>query len=248
MPEPSSSWTDSPRKVDLRGGEIHVWRARLDCDKPLLKQFEATLSSDEMSRAERFHFSRDRNAYIICRGIVRELLARYLNRSASELEFGYGPWGKPFLQQDDPSQPIQFNMSHSQGWALLAFGIGRNLGVDVEFIRADVAVTELAERYFSMQEIAELKALPPTMRAEGFFLCWTRKEAYIKARGEGLQIPLDSFHVSLIPGMPERLQSLDSSRWKLRSLNPDSGYVGALAAEGNDWQVRCWDWTPRECA
>jgi 4'-phosphopantetheinyl transferase len=245
MPE-ANSWADSPRKVDLRGGEIHVWRARLECDEPRIRRFEATLSSDEISRAERFHFPQDRSAYVICRGIMRELLARYLGRSASEHEFCYGPWGKPFLRQDNPSRSIQFNISHSQGWALLAFGIGRNLGVDVEFVRADVAVDELAERYFSVQEIAELKALPPPMRAEGFFLCWTRKEAYIKARGEGLQISLDSFHVSLTPGMPECLQSLDSSRWNLRSLNPDSGYVGALAAEGHDWQLRCWDWKPTE--
>jgi len=133
-------------------------------------------------------------------------------------------------------------VSHSQGWALLAFSLGRNLGVDVEFIRADVVTDEIAERYFSTQEIAELKALPQRMRAEGFFRCWTRKEAYIKARGEGLQIPLDSFHVSLTPGEPERLDSLDSSRWSLRQVNPDPRYAGALVAEGNDWELRCWDW------
>jgi 4'-phosphopantetheinyl transferase len=197
-----------------------------------------------MSRAERFHFSRDRNGYITVRGILRGLLARYLGRSPAELEFCYGLWGKPFLRQENQTRSVQFNVSHSKGWALLAFAIGRNLGVDVEFVRADVAADEMAERYFSAQEIAELKALPQTMRAEGFFLCWTRKEAYIKARGEGLQIPLDSFHVSFTPGEPERLQSSDSFRWSLCPLNPDPRYAGALVAEGNDWQLRCWDWKP----
>lgn len=243
MPE-ANLWAEGPRKVDLEDGEIHVWRARLDCDASLLPQFEATLSSDEMSRAERFHFSRDRNAYVAGRGILRELLATYMGHLPAELEFCYGPWGKPFLRQENPPRSIQFNVSHSQGWALLAFAVGRNLGVDLEFVRADVAADEIAERYFSTREIAELRALPQTMRAEGFFLCWTRKEAYIKARGEGLQIPLDSFHVSVTPGEPERLQTLDSFRWNLRSLSPDPRYVGALVAEGNDCQLRCWDWKP----
>jgi 4'-phosphopantetheinyl transferase len=243
MPE-VNSWAEGPRNVDLGDGDIHVWRARLDGHESLLPQFEATLSSDEMSRAERFHFSRDRIGYIAGRGILRELLAGYVGRLPAELEFCYGPWGKPFLRQENPTPSVYFNVSHSQGWALLAFSLGRNLGVDVEFIRADVAAGEIAERYFSTQEIAELKALPQAMRAEGFFLCWTRKEAYIKARGEGLQIPLDSFHVSLTPGEPGRLDSLDSSRWGLRPVSPDPRYTGALVAEGNDWELRCWDWKP----
>ena len=240
----ASSWVDGSRIVDLRKGEIHVWRATLDCHESLLPQFEATLSSDETSRAERFHFSRDKNRYVIGRGILRELLARYLGGSPAEFEFRYGPWGKPCLRLENPSQSVQFNVSHSHGWALLAFAVGRSLGVDVEFVRADVAAEEIAQRYFSAREIAELRALPQAMLAEGFFLCWTRKEAYIKARGEGLQIPLDSFHVSLTPGGPELLEGPDSSQWDVRSLSPDPRYVGALVAEGSDWHLSCWDWKP----
>ncbi len=243
----ANSWAEGPRRLDLGGGEIHVWRARLDCDESLLRRFEATLSSDEKSRAERFHFSRDRSGYIAGRGILRELLARYVNRSPAELEFDYGSKGKPFLPQENAMRSVEFNVSHSQGLALLAFAAGRNLGVDVEFVRPDVAATEIAERYLSSEEAAELRALPPARRAEGFFLCWTRKEAYIKARGEGLQIPLDSFHVSLTPGGPELLKSPDSSRWNLRSLSPIPRYVGALVAEGSDWQLCCWDWKSIEC-
>ena len=240
----TNSWADGPRTMDLSDREIHVWRARLDCHESLLPQFEATLSSDETSRAERFHFSTHRNGYVIGRGILRELLARYLGGSPAELEFRYGPWGKPCLRLENPSQSVQFNVSHSQGWALLAFAVGRSLGVDVEFVRADVAAEEIAERYFSAREIAELRALPQAMLAEGFFLCWTRKEAYIKARGEGLQIPLDSFHVSLTPGGPELLEGPDSSQWDVHSLSPGPRYVGALVAEGSDWQLSCWDWKP----
>jgi 4'-phosphopantetheinyl transferase len=136
-------------------------------------------------------------------------------------------------------------VSHSHGVALLGFAIRRRLGIDVELVRPDIANKETAERYFSPQETVELRALQPSLRAEAFFLCWTRKEAYIKARGEGLLIPLKSFSVGLIPGQPERLESADSHRWTLRSLKPDPAYAGALVGEGTGWRMRCWDWSPR---
>ena len=125
-------------------------------------------------------------------------------------------------------------------------GVGRDLGVDVELIRSDIASEEIASRYFAPREVAELQSLPPSARAEGFFLCWTRKEAYIKAVGDGLQISLASFRVSLVPSQPPCLESADSSRWTLRSLSPAPDYVGALVGEGKDWQLHCFDWQPRD--
>ena len=240
-------WGPKLGKLELEAAEIHVWRAYLDRTETLLQQFEATLSTDEKARADRFVFRRDRNHFVGTRGILRELLGRYLSRSPEDLQFDYGVLGKPSLRREIFKQSIQFNVSHSHGLALLAFTVGRNLGVDVEFVRSGFASEEIADRYFSPSEVAELRVLSPSLREEGFFLCWTRKEAYIKARGEGLQIPLDSFHVSLTPRKPERLQSPDSSRWNLRSLSPDPRYVGALVAEGNDWQLSCWDWKPIKC-
>jgi len=242
-----NGWGSNPGLLELEEAEIHVWRAYLDRTEIVLPQFEATLSTDEKARADRFVFSRDRNQFVGTRGILRDLLGRYLGRSPEELQFDYSVLGKPCLRGEIFKQSVLFNVSHSHGLALLAFTVGRNLGVDVEFVRSGFASEEIADRYFSAQEVAELRALPPTLRTEAFFLCWTRKEAYIKARGEGLQIPLHSFHVSLTPGKPERLQSPDSSRWNLRSLSPDPRYVGALVAEGNDWQLRYWDWKPIEC-
>ena len=112
----------------------------------------------------------------------------------------------------------------------------------MELIRPEFAADEIADRYFSPQEAMELRGLSPSLRVEAFFLCWTRKEAYIKARGEGLHIPLRSFHVSLTPGQPERLESRDSSHWSLHSLRPDACYVGALVGEGGGWRLRYWDW------
>jgi len=238
----SNPWALNPERLELGEGEIHVWRAYLDCEETLLAQFEATLAADEKARANRFFFQPDRYGYIATRGVLRELLGRYVNCSPANLEFAYSPLGKPSLRREGLERSVQFNVSHSHGLALLAFAAGRHLGIDVELVRPDFAGVEIAERYFSPQEVMELRALPPSLRAEGFFLCWTRKEAYVKARGEGLHIPLDSFHVSLTPGQPERLESTDSIRWTLCSLHPDPQYAAALVGEGRSWRVRRWDW------
>jgi len=237
-----NSWAPNTEMCELGDSEIHVWRAYLDSQEAVLHRFETTLSSDEKARANRFHFPRDRNSFVAARGVLRELLAKYVGRGPRGLQFDYGPQGKPSLRANPEENSVQFNVSHSHGLALLAFARGRHLGVDVELIRPEFAVDEIADRYFSPEEAMELRGLPPSLRAEAFFLCWTRKEAYIKARGEGLHIPLRSFHVSLTPGQPERLESADSSRWSLYSLRPDPRYVGALVGEGGGWRVRYGEW------
>jgi 4'-phosphopantetheinyl transferase len=240
-----NSFAAGPERLELEGDEIHVWRVQLDCSETVLAQLEGTLASDEKARSDRFVFQRDRNAFVATRGILRELLGRYLNRAAAHLKFDYGAQGKPALRSQSSQKSVQFNVSHSHGMALLAFALGRQVGVDVELVRPDFAGEKIAERFFSPQEVTELRSLPPLLQDEGFFLCWTRKEAYIKARGEGLQIPLQSFHVSLTPGKPANLQAADSSRWSLRSLRPDPRYVAALVGEGRDWHLRGWVWRPK---
>src|SRR5580658_1162587 len=243
----ASLWSANPGRLALGPDEIHVWRAYLDFEPTSLRAFETTLAPDEKARADRFHFPRDRNAFVATRGILRELLGRYAGRPPSELVFDYGERGKPSLR-GAPSQPIQFNVSCSQGLALLAFAMGRGVGIDVELIRPSFAGVEIAERYFAPQEIEELRALPPSLIAEGFFHCWARKEAYVKARGEGLQIPLRSFRVSLTPGQPERLESADSARWSLHSITPEANYVGALVVEGKEPLIRYWYWNSIDAA
>ncbi len=238
------SWDPSPEQLELRDEEIHVWRACLDCDEQLLRQFEATLASDEIVRANRFLFQKDRDNFIAARGILRELLGRYMNQSPAQLKFKYGSKGKPSLNVEPNESAPHFNISHSHGMALFGFAVHRQLGVDLELVRTDFGGEEIAECYFSPLEVEELRSLPPSLRSEGFFLCWTRKEAYIKARGEGLSIPLKSFRVSLTPGQPNQLQSSDSFHWSLHSFRPASHYVGALVGEGKNWQLRCWDWKP----
>jgi 4'-phosphopantetheinyl transferase len=243
-----STWAPSPERLELTDNEIHVWRAYLDCEETVLHQFEATLSSDEQARATRFSFRRDRNVFIVTRGILRELLGRYVTCSPVDVEFEYNPRGKPCLRAKSVALPVEFNVSHSRGVALLAFSVGRQVGIDLEFMQPDQATDEVAERYFSPREIVELHTLPLSLRAEGFFLCWTRKEAYIKARGEGLVIPFESFSVGLTPGQTEWLESVDSCRWSLHTLQPDPAFAGALVGEGTGWRVRCWDWNAQAAA
>jgi 4'-phosphopantetheinyl transferase len=236
-------WLAPPAVLALAAGGVHIWRADLRCTEPTLRHFEQTLVADEKFRAGRFYFERDRNHFIAARGILRDLLGRYLGCAPETIRFAYREQGKPALCEVAGSPHIEFNVSHSHGLALLAFSRNRALGVDIERIRPDISAEEIAERYFSPQEVVELLALPPASRAEGFFRCWTRKEAYVKARGEGLQISLKSFHVSLAPGQPARLVSADSERWSLYSLRPFEQSLGAIVAEGQDLCVHGYDWS-----
>ncbi len=234
----AGSLRDSP-VPPLAPGEVHVWRASQAVDPPVLSRLHALLDPAEKARAERFVFQRDRDRFIVARGILRELLAAYIGCAPAKIDFDYGPQGKPSLRAADSSpfdragtpSRIRFNASHSHGLAAFAFALDRELGIDVELIRSDFGGEEIAKHYFSRDEVAELMSLPPETRAEAFFLCWTRKEAYIKARSQGLQIPLASFSVSLTPGRPERLRAGDASRWQLRSFQPKEDYAGALVAE-----------------
>jgi 4'-phosphopantetheinyl transferase len=227
----------------LNARDVHVWRVPLARTEAEIRRTREILSADEILRADRFYFQRDRDSFVAARGTLRLLLGGYLKRLPEELDFAYGAYGKPSLRQGSATPSLYFNVSHSHGLALMAFSLGRELGVDLESLRSDIASEEIAERYFSPHEVAELRSLPPALRTEGFFLCWTRKEAYIKAVGNGLQISLKTFDVGLKPSEPAYLRSVDSARWMLRSLRPAVGFVGAILAEGQDWDLRCWDWT-----
>jgi 4'-phosphopantetheinyl transferase len=238
----SSKWLARPRELTLEDGEVHIWRVPLRLDTGVLDRVRLSLSADEGSRANRFVFAADRDSFVAARGILRELLGSYVGTAPAELKFDYGLQGKPALGPSHP--PIQFNLSHSHGLAVYAFARERQLGIDLELIRPEFAGDEIAERYFSSAELEELRALPSEARAEGFFLCWTRKEAYVKARGEGLQIPLASFDVSLTPGKQEELRSEDALRWEIHSFEPGAQYVGAVVAEGRGLHLRYWDWAP----
>jgi 4'-phosphopantetheinyl transferase len=240
-------WLEPPERLILGSGAVHVWRVSLDQSSSELALFQNTLDYDERSRADRFYFRRDRERFIVARGVLRALLCRYLDRSPKSLSFSYSAHGKPALASESGADAIRFNLSHSHGTALYALTRGRELGVDLEFIRCDLEAEQIAERFFSHSEIVALRSLPLAVRKYAFFLCWTRKEAYIKARGEGLSMPLDQFDVSLIPGEPAALLSTkpdsdEARRWCLHNLSPAPGYAAALATKGRDWTLSCWQW------
>jgi 4'-phosphopantetheinyl transferase len=227
---------------DIGPDEVHLWRASLDLDPLSTQRLEESLCAEELSRARRFIFPKDRDRFIAARGILRRLLAMYTQCPPGQLEFDYGPYGKPFLRRATSAPDIRFNLSHSHGLAVYAIGLSREVGIDVEFVRPDFAGDEIAQRYFSARELQELRGLPADSKAEGFFNAWTRKESYIKARGEGLHISLQSFDVSLTPGQPEKLTSPDDSRWDLRSFDVPADYLAAVTAEGKNWNMRSWEW------
>ncbi len=233
----------APPSPSLPGHEVHVWRASLEASSQRVQELSSLLAADERGRAERFHFERDRAHFIVARGLLRTLLGGYLGLEPEALLFGYGSYGKPHLQAGHTSKELNFNVSHSHGMALLAFAWNRQLGVDIERIRPTVAGEGIAERFFSPHDVACLNALPAGLQAEGFFNCWTRKEAYIKARGEGLSLPLDQFDVSLVPGEPAallatRIHPREVTRWSLADLEVGAGFKAALAVEGQGWTLR----------
>jgi 4'-phosphopantetheinyl transferase len=164
------------------------------------------------------------------------------------LQFDYGARGKPALATQYSATGVRFNISRSSGLVLCVVARGREVGVDLEQIRPAIAREGIPERFFSPREVAALRALPVDAQPEAFFSCWTRKEAYVKARGEGLALHLDSFDVSLVPGEPAALlrtagDAREASRWSLHALAPGRGYVAALALEGWPRRLTCWQWT-----
>jgi 4'-phosphopantetheinyl transferase len=239
-------WPPGPAQPILTAGQVHVWRSPLDLDGSVLDGLRMSLSDEELERAARFRFDEHRNRFIAARGVLRDILSKYLHQQARAIEFSYNAFGKPALKLQ--GQGIQFNLSHSGALALFALSANMQLGVDVEQMRPGPADLAIAERFFSQSEVAALRALPTDIQSEAFFNCWTRKEAYVKALGGGLQIPLDSFDVSIAPGEPAVLHSVQEEgqkdKWSLQALHPAPGYAAALVAEGHDWEIQCLRWVP----
>jgi len=212
--------------------ETQLWFVRLDHTDAEIAPMRAILSEDEAERAARFFFDRDRNHFIVARATLRKLIAARAGCEPAEVRFEYNQWGKPALAAGFARGSIRFNLSHSGGFAIYAITHGREVGVDIETIRPDIAGEHVAENFFSPAEVNALRALPATQQPEGFFNCWTRKEAYVKARGEGLSIVLASFDVSLRPGEAAAiLRAVDREKWSIASFRPDAGLIAAVVIE-----------------
>jgi len=240
----TDSWRPGPQRPDLSPAEVHVWQAGLDIPVQRLAQYETLLAADERARAARFRFDRHRDQYIAGRGMLRELLGRYLDQSPEAIKFSYSEYDKPFLPQGE----LQFNLAHSGGLVLYAFCLDEAVGVDVEVERELEDALQISERFFSPAERAVLQSLPQEARIPAFFRCWSRKEAFIKAVGEGLSYPLDAFDVSLAPDEPARLLTVRGSAgearaWSLYSLALPPGYHGALAVKRRIKALQTWMFT-----
>jgi 4'-phosphopantetheinyl transferase len=228
----ANEWLSAPKSVETSESEAHIWKIDLTSDSPGV---DSSLSGEEHVRAARFHFEVDRRRFKIARGALRVILSRYLLCSPQELQFGQTTYGKPFLKHPH-DETLSFNLSHAGEMALLAVTRAREVGIDVEFMRPDFATDEVAENFFSPFEVAELQRVEPNQRTQAFFNCWTRKEAYVKARGEGLSMPLNLFDVTLAPHsvatmLSNRRDKSETSRWTFHDIALNENYVGALVIE-----------------
>ncbi|MBE9125652.1 MULTISPECIES: 4'-phosphopantetheinyl transferase family protein [unclassified Coleofasciculus] len=239
MMAPDARWHPPPTDLVLSANDVHVWQANLNLPIGQLEKLTQTLSPDEQQRADRFYFERDRTHFIAGRGILRDILSRYLSLEPSQIQFAYSSRGKPALT--NTNKRLSFNVSHSHELALYAISPAPRLGIDLEYMRPMPDAEKLAKRFFSEREYSAIASLPPEEQQAAFFNGWTRKEAYLKATGDGLT-GLEEVEVSLLPGEPARLVSISGNsqaacRWLIYPLNPAPDYVAALAVEGQGWHL-----------
>ena len=215
----------------LVSGEVHSWCASLDVLPATSARLYATLSLEERHRSARFRFERDQQRFIAAHGVLRELLGRYLQTQPGRISYVHNAFGKPDLSPEFGGR-LKFNLSHSAGLALVAIAADADIGVDVEYIRTQPDDAEIARCFFSTAEADQLLSLPNHLYAEAFISCWTKKEAYLKACGNGLTVPLNVASADIAP----------AKRWSFFSLQPAPGYIGTLAIEGGCWRLEQWRW------
>lgn len=233
----------------LAARDVHVWHASLDVSPAASARFYATLSSAERERAARLRFKRDQQRFIAAHGVLRALLGRYLAIAPQQPSYVYNPSGKPELAPQFGGR-LMFNLSHSADCALIALAANVEVGVDIEAIREQRDYAEIARHCFTLAEVAQLNRLPGHLYATAFLGCWTRKEAYLKARGVGLGIPLNSFSVLPAAAPEQWLANPDQAAegddalqpWSLFALQLPPGYVGALAIAGHGWHLSQYQW------
>jgi 4'-phosphopantetheinyl transferase len=239
-------WLSPPDRLALSSDSVHVWLIELAQPASVVNELESLLAEEERERAGRFHFARDRRGFTVAKGATRQILARYLNAEPHALLFDKGAFGKPFLRSGD----LRFNLSHSGELALLAVASGVEVGVDIEEIRTLEDAATIAERFFSPGESGKLRTVLGSDAVEvAFFNCWTRKEAFIKALGEGLSHPLDTFEVTFLPNekVELRVDATETHRWSLSTLSVPDRYSAALVVErptpeGAVPVIACWQW------
>ena len=238
------SWHSPPSKINLTTQEIHIWRGDLKVESSKIEQLERNLAPDELERANRFHFAKDRQNFIAGRGFLRKIISLYGKLEPHELQFNYGSHGKPILANSTVANNLAFNLSHSQGLALYTIGYQCSVGIDLEHIRPIKDVENLAKRFFSLGEYDYIASFPPMEMHKAFFQFWTCKEAYLKAIGEGLA-GLEKVEVSLKENdSPQLLKTLghsNASDWFLHQFIPCNDYIATVAVNRQNSIFRYWD-------
>lgn len=245
-------WRHLDEPITPADDTVDVVRLELDAECNRIDRLRSLLSTDEVARADRYKFDEPRRRFIVCRGVLRQLLGASLEREPVSLKFSYGPYGKPMLASDElvssGHTSIEFSVSHSANLALIAVSLGRRVGVDIEQHDGKTRVHELAKRFFSPRETGELASLPECDLRAGFYRGWTSKEAYLKATGFGLSFSLSNFTVAMNPCQPARLVEVadlpnEAARWRMYSLDVSEHFSAALlveAASHESVKVRQW--------
>jgi len=233
---------------DMTLGALYVWPVSLSQSEDVIRALEEHLSMDEARRADRYRRERDRSRYIVAHGVLRELLADYTAQTPRDISFGHTATGKPFLIDGHGERPLRFSLSHSGEWALVGLALSTEVGIDIEQIDLGVSIEAVAERFFSHSEFEALQAMPLEQRTAAFFSAWTRKEAYVKARGEGIANRLRNFSVSVHPEQSAILltDSIDAPatlHWRIYDLHITRNYAAAVAAEGTTHRIHMMRWT-----
>jgi len=233
-----------PEKLML-SNEVHVWRAFLDLPQFEMESLLEILSVDELERASRFHFERHKKRFIVSRGILRNILSHYIDIIPQKVFFEYSSQGKPVLAHKPGEATYHFNLSHSGEFALYAVSPESGVGIDIERIQDDISVDQISQKFYSHKEIHQLEIIHKNDRSELFFQYWTRKEALLKATGEGISFQMEQCDVSLIDGgvlspiiLPGNNE--ESSSWYVQDLSPGPGYVAAIAVESSNCTISCW--------
>jgi len=236
-----------PVETMLSLDEVHVWSFALDTSATRRNRLGRTLSADEVERAGRFRFERDRDRYVAGRGALRAILGRYLNLHPTVVAFTYGAHGKPALAGEARDVELGFNLSHSEDLALVAVTAGRAVGVDLEAWRPFERISDVPASIFSPRELAEFQSLAPALRQEAFFNAWTRKEAIVKATGRGFSTDVAEVEVTFVPGQPAGVVRLHgdtsiAAEWTVRELFVAPRFAAALAVHGPIGEIRRFPW------
>lgn len=236
------NWILAPQELILPDAAVHLWLAKLDVAESYRHQLAASLSTDEIQRAEKFVFEQHREHFVVGRGILRHLLGRYTGLAASAIRFNYNSFGKPSVRATPGQATLHFNVSHANGMGLFAFSRTSEIGVDIEFMNESVDIEQTGALVFSPHELSLIQALPPALRRSKFFQFWSRKEALIKAVGQGLSLPLRQIDISQAPEKAVVLpdsggNEFSQGNWFIKDIHTIPGFSAAIAAVGKDWAV-----------